>query len=151
MMKKLLVILMAVFCLMSCSKDGAVKNLYHNSASIDGVAYELNIVNQGEDYSWTVLNKTDEVSLRYTYNYERKSDLQKDFGELAEGVKAFDENLLPAFEEVFRFLNDEDHQGFIYREVSGGNVFVRFVIGEKAFKLPYAFVIGADEALNPKQ
>lgn len=151
-MKKLLAIFAALFCVMACTKDNVpVKTLYQNSAAISGVVYELNIANEGEDYHWTVLNKTDEVSLKYTFNYERKSDLQKDFADLAEGVKGFDDALVPLFAVVFRFSNDEEHEAAVYREVEGGSVFVKFVVGEKVFRLPYGFITGANDALNPKQ
>lgn len=151
-MKKLLVVLTALFCLMACTKDGSpAKSLYKNSDTINGVFYELNIINQGEDYSWTVINKTDEVALKYTFNYERKSDLQKDFAELEKGVKGFDESLLPVFSTVLRFSNDEDHEITVYRSIEEGNVFVKFIVGPKEFVLPYRFIVEGNNALNPKQ
>ena len=151
-MKKLLVIFAALFCLMACSKDGIpTKNLYHNSTAIDGVAYELNIYKEGEEYNWVASNKTEEVSIKYTFNYDRKSDLQKDFADLAEGVENFDADLVPAFSADLRFLNDEEHEALIYREVVGGNVFVKFILGTKTFRLPYDFIMGANDVLNPKE
>jgi hypothetical protein len=152
-MKKLLVIFMAaVMCLMSCTKDSSVvKKLYNDSTTIENVTYAINITNIGEDYFWENTNKTEEVTLKYKFNYERKSDLLKDFAELAEGVSKFDNSLVPAFTQTFRFTNDEEHEVVVYREVSGGNVLVRFVVGPKTFSLPYSFIVGANNALQPKE
>ena len=153
-MKKFLVVLMAIVSLsfISCTKDSPVaKSLYQNSAVIEGVTYELNIAHQGEDYTWSNLNKTDEVTFKYVFNYERKSDLVKDFAALAEGLDAIDGSLIPVFAHEFRFGGDQEHDGVISRVVEGGNVFVRFDIGPRTFRLPYAFVVEAYEAIKPKE
>ena len=149
-MKKFLVFCVGLMCLMSCGKDYPdAKDIYQNSTVIENVNYETRIYAEGDEYRWTNVNQTDEVTYRYTFNYERKTDLAKDFAELAAGVEAFDEELVPAFTQVFRFGNDVDHNVLVFREVEQGQVFVKFVVGEKVFRLPYAFVVGANAVLNP--
>ena len=151
-MKKILVFCIGLMCLMSCGKDYPTgKAIYQNSTVVENVAYEIQINPEGDEYRWTNINKTDEVTYRYTFNYERKTDLAKDFAEIAEGVQAFDEDFVPAFTQVCRFSNDIEHAVLIFREVEQGNVFIKFVVGEKVFRLPYSFVIGANAALNPKK
>ena len=152
-MKKLLVFLAAaVIGLVSCAKDEPVaKVLYQDSATIGGVLYELKITNQGEEYHWENINKTDEVSLTYVFNYERKSDLQKDFAGIAEGLAGIDGSLFPVFTQELRFTNDIDNTALINREVEGGDVLVRFTVGGKTFKLPYRFVVGANGIINEKK
>ena len=152
-MKKVLVFLAAaVMGLVSCQKDNPVaKTLYHDSATIGEVSYELRLTNQGEEYQWVNINKTDEVSLTYVFNYERKSDLQKDFADIAEGLAEIDGALIPLFSRELRFTNDIDNTALIAREVEGGNVFVKFSVGGKTFKLPYSFVVGANGVINEKK
>lgn len=150
-MKKLLVIFMAIAGLVSCAKDGpSSKSLYHNTSVVNDVTYEVNITNEGEEYAWTNVTRTDEVTLKYTFNYERKSDLQKDFASIVEGLDAIDGALIPIFTRTLRFTNDEEHDVVITREVEGGTVFVKFVVGPKIFKLPYNFIVEANTILNPK-
>ena len=152
-MKKLLTAFMAfmtIMCLASCVKDGpTTKRLYRDSAVIEGVTYGTTITSIGDEFYWENTNKTDDVTHVYKFTYERKSDLQKDFAELADGVDKFDETLLPAFTKTFRYINDEVQDVVVYREVSGGTVLVRFVVGSKSFSLPYAFIIGANNAIKP--
>ena len=151
-MKKLLVVLAAIMCLAGCKKDGPVeKKLYSDAATVENVTYGIKLTHIGEEYYWENTNKTEEVALTYKFVYERKSDLQKDFAELVEGVAKFDESILPAFTKTFRFINNEEHEVVVYREVSGGNVLVRFVVGPKTFSLPYSFIIGANNAIKPQE
>lgn len=151
-MKKFLVMLMAVAGLMSCSKDApSSKSLYHNTSVVNNVTYEVNITNEAEEYAWTNVTRTDEVTLKYTFNYERKTDLQKDFASIVDGLVSIDDALIPVFTRTLRFTNDEEHEAVISREVEGGTVFVKFVVGPKVFKLPYNFIIEANAAINPKE
>ena len=150
-MKKLFVAIMAVVCLASCGKDAPVKGkIYSDEAVIGDVIYGLTITDTGEEYCWENTNKTDEVALTYKFNYERKTDLQKDFAELADGITSFDSTLLPAFAKTFRFVNHEDREVVVHREIDGASVLIVFVVGTRTFKLPYSFIIGANNALNPK-
>lgn len=156
-MKKLFIVLVALVSVMlaSCQKDSTSKLIFSDSAIIENVSYSTTINKLEEGYNWTVVNSTDEVTVRYTYTYDTKKYLCKDFAAITEELKKLDDTalgtLLPVFTYEFNFIDNEDNSAVITRTVKDGNVFVNFVFGEKSFSMPYTFIIGANDLLNPKQ
>ena len=148
-MKKILMFFVVLMCTISCMKDYNA-NVYSNSTTVNGVTYGLEVVTYNEDCHWTVVNKTDEVALTYTFNYDRRVDLSRDFSTLVENIAGFDTALLPFFSQTLRTI-DENPDALVYRDVDGPDVFIRFVIGSKNFGVPYNFILEANNKVNPQK
>ena len=155
-MKKIFAILMAsVLMFASCGKDSPSKVLFQDSATIENVSYSMTIDQVEDLYSWTIVNSTDEVTTRYTYNYDSKNALKQDFAVVASELDQLDDTvlgtLLPMFTHEFGFIDNEDNSAVVSRTVKGGTVFVNFAFTTKSFSVPYTFVTAAAAKLNPEQ
>lgn len=146
-MKKIFAFIVALMCLISCNKDFA-GNVYSNSTTVDGVTYGFEVVTYDNDCHWTAVNRTDEVALTYTFTYDRKVDLTRDFADLVNNIAKFDTQLIPVFSQSLRTLDEQD--ALVYRDVDGPNVFIRFVVGNKNFRVPYNFILEANSKVNPE-
>ena len=155
-MKKIFVALMtSILMLVSCGKDSVSKTIFKDSTTIENVSYSM-VIDQIEDgYSWTVTNATDEVTTRYTYNYDTKKYLSQDFANVTRELEQIDDTvlgaLLPVFTYEFNFIDNTDNTAVITRKVKNGIVFVSFAFAGKTFSVPYSFITKANAKLNPEQ
>ena len=155
-MKKIFVALMAsILMLVSCTKDNTSKVIFKDSTTIENVSYSMSINRIEDGYSWTVVNSTDEVTARYTYNYDTKKYLGLDFANVARELDQLEDSilgtLLPVFTYEFNFIDNDDNVAVITRTVKNGVVFVNFAFDEKSFSIPYSFITGANAELNSEQ
>lgn len=148
-MKKIFAFIIALMCLISCNKDFS-GNVYSNSTTVDGVTYGLEVVTYDNDCHWTAVNRTDEIALTYTFTYDRKVDLTRDFATLVDNIAGFDngQHILGFFTQTLRTLDEQN--ALVYRDVDGPNVFIRFVVGSKTFRVPYNFILEANSKVNPE-
>ena len=154
-MKKFLVFAVALMCLMSCAKDEMGKTIYSETATIENTTYKLNVLQVNDNYEWSIVNSTNEVTYNYAFHYDSKKAIQHDFADVVAGLENIEDNilaaLLPVFNVDFRFNDEIENEAIITRYVNGGTVFVNFAIGARNFNLPYSMVIAANEKLNPAE